>query len=317
MILSGPTGEWTIPVHDTRLEVAADRLTMPDTESEPPPPPPEPEPEPPQPAPTPEPPHDEPPVDTHVEQPTERTTPWWLIAVLVVGAAILIYLNWPGAAQSRELWDDETATSWYVDRSWTDPTILASFGALVAGLVARWAGPIALGIVAGCAVSVIEDGLLILAGGISDDETAAWLGSTAVAAAMTVVLLLAQRPWQWRVWPVAPPAAVMVVAGGILLLVHPLVPHPDGYAFVDVTWLAMLEPFVTVAIAWLALAATLPRARIWLTAAAATYALISIVAAVPALTEGDSPPAFLTALLGNGLVVAGVLSRGWRLRSRP
>ena len=314
VILSGPTGEWTIPVHDTRTEaaVAVAELTMPDTESEPPPPPPEPEPEPPQPAPTPEPPHAEP----HIEQPTEKT-PWWLIAVLVVGAAILIYLNWPGATGSRELWDDELTTSWYVDRSWTDPIFLSSVIALVAGLVARWVGPIALGIVAGCALSVIEDGLLILGGGISDDETTYWLAATAVAVVMVVVLLLVLRPWGWRVWPVPPPATVMVVAGGILLLVHPLVPHPDGYAFLDVTWLALLEPFVTVAIAWLALAATLPRARIVLTAAAATYAVISIVAAVPALTEGDSPPAFLTALLGNGLVVAGVLSREWRLRSHP
>jgi hypothetical protein len=109
----------------------------------------------------------------------------------------------------------------------------------------------------------------------------------------------------------------MIVAGGILLLVHPFVKHPDGYAFFDVTWLAVVEPFVTVAIAWLALAATEIRTRRWLTAAAATYAVLSIVAAVPALTEGDSPPAFLTALLGNALIVAGVFSRGLRLPSHP
>ncbi len=312
VILSGPTGEWTIPVHDTRAEVAVDQMTMPDTESEPPPPPPEPEPEPPQPAPTPEPPHAEP----HAEQPTEKA-PWWLIAVLVVGAAILIYLNWPGEADSRKLWYEENTTGWYVYRSWGDPMMIASFAALVASLAARWAGPVALGIVAGCAASVIEDGLLILGGGMSYDETTYWLGATAVALVMVVVLLIVLWPGSWPMWPVARPAMAMVIAGGILLLVHVFVQHPDGLAFLDVTWLAVVEPFVTVAIAWLALAATAPVARIWLTAAAATYAVISMIAAVPALTEGDSPPAFLTALLGNGLIVAGVLSRELRLPSRP
>jgi uncharacterized caspase-like protein len=335
LIVSGPTGELAIPVHLTVPDVVP-VVTMPDTESEPPPHPPEPEPEPPQPAPTPEPPHvetlvdthAEAPVDTHVETleeahveaPPEKATgapPWGLIAALAVGAAILIYLNWPGPTQTRELWDDEATTGWYVDRSWTDPTILASFGALVASLIARRAGPIALGIVAGCALSVLQDGLLILGGGISDDETAQWIGSVAVTAAMTVALLLVLRPWQWRLWPVPVPATVMVVAGGILLLVHPFVKHPDGYAWFDVTWLALVEPFVTVAIAWLALAATETRTRSWLTAAAATYAVISIVAAIPALTEGSSPPAFLTALLGNGLIAAGVFSRGLRLQLHP
>jgi hypothetical protein len=331
VILSGPTGEWTIPVHDARPDVvdhptmpmSEPALTMPDTESEPPPPPPEPEPDPPQPAPKPEPPHVEPAsvLTKHVEPPGEKATsapPWWLIAVLLVGSAVLIYLNWPGEEYSRKLWYEENSTGWYVYRSWGDPMILASFVALVATLVSRWAGPITLGIVAGCAASVIEDGLLVLGGGISYIETTYWLGATAVAVVMAVVLLVVLWPGSWPMRPVPRPGAVMVVAGGILLLVHPFVQHSeDGMAFFDVTWLAVVEPFVTVAIAWLALAATESRARIWLTAAAATYGVISIVSAVPALTEGDSPPAFLTALLGNGLIVAGVLSRGSRLRSRP
>jgi hypothetical protein len=337
LVLSGPTGQWTIPV----------RLTMPDTESEPPPPPPEPEPQPQPVPPQPEPPHTQPPEPAPQPEPPRAqepapqpeptpppavvaTTPapghgrgtgyvpWWLIAVLIVGSAVLIYLNWPGEADSRKLWYDEDNTGLYVYRSWGDPLILSSFAALVVGLVARWAGPIALGIVAGCAAFVIEHGLLILGGGISGDETTYWLGATAAAAVMAVVLLLVLWPGSWPVWPVAPPAAAMVVAGGILLLVSSLITQPNnGLAFVDVTWLAVLEPFVTVALAWLALAATEARARIWLTAAAATYALISIVSAVPALTEGDSPPAFLTALFGNALVVAGVFSRGLRLQSRP
>ena len=63
------------------------------------------------------------------------TPPWWLIAVLVVGAVILIYLNWPGPeGDPRYLWKDHENTGWYVFRSWHDPEILSSFGALLASL---------------------------------------------------------------------------------------------------------------------------------------------------------------------------------------
>jgi len=358
IVLSGPTGEWTIPV----------RLTMPDTESEPPPPPPEPEPDPPQPAPQPEPPHVETPEENDLEpvlqrapkplpeqpaepQPKKRSepvlqkpaeprpekhsepvlekpagppaekaapaAPWWLIGVLIVGAVILIYLNWPGAADSRFVWKDEDH-SWYVFRTWHDPEIVSSFGALLAALAARWSGPIALGIVAGCVASVIADGLLILGGGISYIETSYWLGATAVAGVMVVVLLIVLWPGRWPMQPVPPAGASLAVAGGILMLMSPLIANPnDGVAFVDVTKLALLEPVVPVALAWLALAATEVRARTWLAATATTYAVISIVAVIPAYTEGTSQAPFLTAVLGNLLVIAGVLSRGLRLQSRP
>jgi len=110
----------------------------------------------------------------------------------------------------------------------------------------------------------------------------------------------------------------VVVAGGILLLISTLITHPsDGLAFYDVTKLALLEPVATVALAWLALAANQARTRTWLTAATATYALIKIVATVPELTEGGSLPAFLTAMFGNLLVVAGVLTPVLRPLSRP
>ncbi|MEV0291870.1 caspase family protein [Kribbella sp. NPDC050820] len=326
VVITGPTTELTIPIHRTTpatplttpptvtatptpvaaAPVAA-ALTMPDTESEPPPPPPEPEPGPPQPQPQPEPPHREPPAGQ---------APWWLIAVLVAGSLILIRLNWPGPTDSRYLWKDADITGWSVVRSWGDPLILASVAALVASLVARWVGPIALGVVAGCVAATIEDGLLVLGAGIAY-ETTAWVAATAVAALMAVVLLVALWPGKWPVWPVTPLAAGLVVAGSILLLIQAFIDQPDGSAFIDVTWLAVFESVVMLAIAWLALAATEARARIWLAAAATTYAVLNVIAVIPALTEGDSPPVFLTGLLGNALVVAGVFSRGLRLRLRP
>ena len=95
------------------------------------------------------------------------------------------------------------------------------------------------------------------------------------------------------------------------------VQHPDGLAFLDVTRLAVVEPFVTVAIAWLALAATAPVARIWLTAAAATYAVISIDRGGPRSDRGGLAACLPDRVARHGLIAAGVLSRGWRLRSLP
>ncbi|MFI6680937.1 caspase domain-containing protein [Kribbella sp. NPDC050470] len=335
VVITGPTAELTVPVRHPTPAVAPTpvaaapapvaatpapvTLTMPDTESEPPPPPPEPEPGPPQPQPQPEPPHREPP---------SGQVPWWLIAVLVVGAALLVYLNWPGETESRKIWYDEANTGWYVYRSSGDPVILSSVAALLAALVARWSGPVALGVVAGCVASLLGDALLVLVGGIASEEstklfglwtneTTAWLLTGAIAAVMAAVLLTLLWPGTWPVWPVPPVPAVLAVAGGILWLASALIPHPDGISFFTVTRLAAVEPFVAAGLVWLAVAATQARTRTWITAAAATYAVIGMVAVIPALTEGDSWPVFLTVQLGSVLFLAALLSRGLRLRLRP
>ncbi|HWD81221.1 MAG TPA: hypothetical protein VG497_20145, partial [Kribbella sp.] len=144
-----------------------------------------------------------------------------------------------------------------------------------------------------------------------------WIAVMLIGVAMAAVLLIVLRPERWRIRPVPVPGAILVGVGGILVLLSGLVNHPDGFAFVDVTLLAVLEPLVVVALAWLALAAVEPRAVTWLTATATTYAVISAIAAVPALTGGDAPIVFLVALLGNALIVVSVLSRVLRLQSHP
>jgi hypothetical protein len=333
VLLTGPTGEWTIPV----------RLTMPDTESEPPPPPPEPEPEPPEPAPQPEPPHVEPPrqkqpepvlqqAPVFLEVPAEPrqvapgpepgdqgapAPPWWLIGVLIVGAVILIRVNWPGAEYSRLLWKDADVTGWRVYRTWYDPVILASFAALVASVVARWSGTVALGVVAGCTVALLQGGLTILAGGISYIETGAWVATAAVAAGMAAVLLIVLRPPSWPLLPVPPPAAVLVVMGVVVMLVGSSIKHSDGISFFTVTPWAVLHPIVAIALAWPALGAVDARARTWLTTAVVTYSLLGIVGTIPALTEGQSAADFLAGVAGNALVAIGVLIPVRRLPSHP
>jgi uncharacterized caspase-like protein len=341
--LAGPAGERVVPV----------RLTVPDTESEPPAPPPEPEPQPePVPAPVPEPPHAEPagakrpaaqpqpaaaqpvaqpqPVaarsqpDAAQSQPLAAALtdsgpqpPWWLIAVLIAGSAFLVLVNWPGAPYSRKLWYDSNQ-GWYLYRTWYDPAIWGSLVALLAAVVARWVGTIALGVVAGCVVAAIEGAILIVGGGISADETSAWVVTAVTAIAIGVVLLIVLKPSVGPLWPVWLPAAGMVVAGGILLVLSAVVPHGDGVSFFMVTPLALLDAIVSVALAWPALAAADARTKTWLTATVVTYSALGILGGVPALTQGHSAADFLTGLFGNALVAIGVLiSLGRRLPSHP
>jgi hypothetical protein len=248
-----------------------------------------------------------------------EVVPWWVVGVLVLGAGLLIFLNWPGEADSTKLWYDPERTGWYVYRSWGDPIMVASIVALLGSLVARWAGPIALGVAAGAVASVLEVSLLILGGGIwlNNTETPwSWLATVGIGLAMAVVLLIALRPGSWRVRPVPVPGAILVVAGSILVATSGLIKEAGGFAFIDVTFLAVLEPLLVLALGWLALAAVEPRAVIWLTAATTTYAAIGTIAALPALDAGY-PANFLTALFGYALVVAGVVSRVLRLQSRP
>jgi caspase domain-containing protein len=230
--------------------------------------------------------------------------PWWVVVVLVVGGVLLVIVNWPGAVDTRRIWSDDSNTGWRVYRSWSDPEILASIAVLVAGLVARWA-PVAMGIALGAVLSIGEDAFLFLAGGLAAEETAEWLVAGFIAFVLAVAVLVVLRP-QPRPWPVRLPAFALIVAGGIVLLVGTMIEHNDGISFSTVTKLALLEPFVVVALGWLAIAAIEARTRTWFIAAAVTYAVISMIAAVPALTEGKSAPDLLAGLLGNLLVIGGV-----------
>jgi hypothetical protein len=234
---------------------------------------------------------------------------WWVVGGLAVGALLLFLMSVPGAAESRTVWSDEANTGWRVYRTWHEPEILGSVVAFVMSLVAGWSrrwAILALGIVAGCVVAVLENGVLILGGGIAGQEVGVWVAATAVAAGMTVVLLAVLRPRGLRLWPVDLPAAAFVVAGAVLLFINAGIRHPDGISFLDVTKLAPLEAFVVLSLGWLALAAVEPKTRLWLSATTSTYVLISIVASIPALTDGHSEPAFLTSVAGNVLAAVGM-----------
>ena len=151
------------------------------------------------------------------QPPAKSVVPWWLVGVLVVGGGVLVWLNWPGPTDTRKIWYSSD-TGWYVYRSWGDPEIWASIGALVGALVARPAGrwaPVVLGVVLGCAASVLEDGVLILGSRIDDSEGRIWLAATAIAAVMSIAIVFVLRPARWPLRPVQPPAAMLVVAGGI------------------------------------------------------------------------------------------------------
>jgi uncharacterized caspase-like protein len=244
--------------------------------------------------------------------PPRRPVPWWVVAALVVGAVLLLIVNWPGAAESRRVWSDDSNTGWRTFRSWSDPEMVASLILLATSLALRWAGRwslVLLGIALGCTGSIGEDGVLILAGGLSDEETAEWLTAGLIVFVLTILLLVILKPPRPALRPVPLPPLALIVAGGIILLISATIKHSDGISFTTVTKLAFLEPVVTVLLGWLTIAATDLRTRLWLTATTITYAVISMIATIPALTEGNSAPVLLTGLLGNLLVITGVAAR--------
>ena len=188
---------------------------------------------------------------------------------------------------------------------------------MLASLLARGAGTVALGVVAGCAVSLIQGGLLILGAGLTYIETGTWLATTAVAVVLAAALLIALRPRSWPLQPVPPPAAAIAVGGVALMLVSPSIKHSDAISFFDVTPLAALHAIVALGLAWSALAAVEARTKLWLTAATVTYSVIGIVGAIPAWSEGHSPADFLTGAAGNALIAIAVLIPVRRPQSHP
>ncbi|MEV6414430.1 caspase family protein [Kribbella sp. NPDC051718] len=245
---------------------------------------------------------------------------WWVVGVLVLGGVLLVVVNWPGVAESRRVWSDDSNTGWRTFRGWSDPEMVASVVALGVGLGVRWAGRwslVLLGIALGCVGAIGEDGVLILAGGLAAEETAEWLVAGLIVFVMTIVLLVALKLPRPVLGPVQLPAAALIVAGGIVLVISATIKHSDGISFLTVTKLALLEPVVIVALGWLTIAATDVRTRTWLTATTITYAIIGMIAVVPALTEGDSVPVLLTGLLGDLLVIAGVATAARRPQTLP
>jgi hypothetical protein len=151
---------------------------------------------------------------------------------------------------------------------------------------------------------MVGDAAVILGAGMSYMDTRIWVQAAFVATAMAVAILAVLRPQRMPLLPVPPVPAILVVAGGILLVISAVIKHSDGVSFLIVTRLALLEPLIIVVIAWFALIAE-PRSRPWLTATAVTYAIIGMIAVIPAYTEGGSAPVLLTCLIGNALVIAG------------
>ncbi|HEU4947031.1 MAG TPA: caspase family protein [Kribbella sp.] len=237
-----------------------------------------------------------------------RATPWWAIGALIVGALVLVILNWPGSTESSKAWYDESGTGWYTYRSRTDPWILASVVALVAALAVRWSGRwarLVLGVVGGCMVFLLENGVVILGARIPYDSAAEWVATTTVAAALLGVLLVVLRLRVRPLWPVQPSGAALVLAGAALLVLSTTIKHDDGYSFLTVTKLGLLTPLLTVALAWPVLATSSRAAtRLPVAVAVSTYSLIGMVSVVPAWTMDAAGSVLLTVLIGHTLVLA-------------
>jgi len=335
VVLSGPTGECQIPVRA--------RFPMPEPQPEPEPPvSPEPRPTPPgvrdtQPPPSqpewppPEwfpPPGPEPNSTGEQADPDPSATspprvpappPWWLVAVLIVGALALTVLNWPGA-EPRNGWYDESNTHWNVESNWRISWIWASITTLFAALVVRWTGrhaSLVLGVVAGCATSLGVDGLVYLAGGLANN-VGSWSATLLISAAMIAAIWSVVRPTVWASWSVHPVGAGLVLVGGALYLVSGAIDHNDGTSWFSVTKMGVVEPFFLAVLAWAALAAPRgSRSRAFLLATAATCVafnvidlglgkLGTVISFIQGSTDSGSEYAYLTGLAASALVLAGI-----------
>jgi hypothetical protein len=235
-------------------------------------------------------------------------TPWWAVAALTVGAAILIRLNWPGSYESRFAWHDDES-GWHVYRSPYDPYILASClalaGALLTPVVGR-GGKLALCVVAGSGVFLAIDGATYLLGGIAADQVGSWIGSLVIGAGMAATALTVAKPAFRPVGPVSRPGVALVVAGGLLLVGSPSVSY-SGVSFLAVSRGAgILGPLVLVALAWLALAVRDGATQLLLGTALGTAMLLTVVDVVPAWIN-DLPAIFALELVGCVSLLAGLV----------
>ncbi|GAA1874349.1 caspase, EACC1-associated type [Asanoa iriomotensis] len=242
---------------------------------------------------------------TSAAAPARERLPWWLVAGLILAAAGLVILNWPGTDHTRIAWNDPD-TSWIGFRRPWDPFIVGSFlvlaGALAGALVA---GRRALGVVAGSGLFLAVDGVVILLGGVADVHWPTWSATAAVGAVVAAVTAVVARPVRQRPHRVDRPAGTLVLAGGVLVVAHVSV-DLDGITWLMVSkGLGILAALVVVTLSWLVLSAGDPRTRTFLAGAAGTYVVLA------ALDNGESwsgglPAAFVIGMIGYALVLVGL-----------
>ena len=310
LTVTGPTGEVVLPVEvEVRLAAPARSASQPPEHAPAPasapasalesPPVPEPEPEStPQPTPL---------ADAAVG-PGARTAAvrlWVASAVLAAAVAGLFVLTWPGSTDSRLAWSDSD-TGWHVFRTPLDTLlcVLAFAAAVAAPLLGRGAR-IALGIVAGCGISLAVTGLIILIGGISADQFGTWIWTTLACAGITAVAWFAVQPDLGLGARLNRSAVALIVVGGLLELVSQCITY-GGVSFLAITHgMMILDPLTAVTVAWLAIAVADRATGLILGVAEGTAIAVEIIGYL-SVWAVDQHLNFLLHEGGSALLLAGI-----------
>ncbi|GIF75935.1 caspase family protein [Asanoa siamensis] len=232
----------------------------------------------------------------------------WLVAALLAGVAALIVVNWP--VDGRLSWrDDDPDTGWRMFRRATDPYIVGSLlalgGTLTAALSRGATRRFGLGVLAGGGLFLAGIGLIILLGGVADDQTWAWSVTVPVAAALVAAAILQARPIALRARPANPLATILVVVGGGFAVAHIAV-GLNGVTWLGVTsGVGVAGPPAVTALALLALFAADEPTRAFLTVAVGTDVLLSALDNAESWSNGLHS-AFVLGMTGYALLLAGL-----------
>lgn len=250
----------------------------------------------------------------------------FLEALLVLAAIPLCVANRPGNPGQFKIFSDGDS-GWYAYRSWHDAYVLSCALLLAAAVVAvvvalarravvGTALPrrVALGVVAGAAVFLADDGFTYLVLGFVGDQRGRWTATTLLAVAALVAVASAVRP---RLVPASRPGPalwVMCALAAGLSVWNELIGLPDGgssavHVFGPVVLLGHL---VTLGLVVAALTASDLRDRAFWTAAASTMTIVFLYSTY----EWQQSDAFVdhaAVMLPATLLYLGAMA--WRLRA--
>jgi TIR domain len=104
---------------------------------------------------------------------TPSGIPLWVPPALVVVALLLVWVNWPGQAESLYAWKDHNLSGLYAYRAWNDDLFWGPVILLI-GAVGAAFSRLLVGLALGAAAYTAGTATTILAGGLAADQTGAW-----------------------------------------------------------------------------------------------------------------------------------------------
>jgi hypothetical protein len=231
---------------------------------------------------------------------------WWAIGLLVGAGMVLVAYTDPNPSGTIYAWKNYEY-GWYLKRTNGDPYMLGTLVVLVGAAVARW-WRVALGAAVGAAAFLASIALVYLSAGLTGTvgSTDAWVATLLMATGVLVVGWFAAGVTLTPRRPVPAPAIALLAAGVLLSLLGNAVEY-NGASWLKVSnGLGLLSSLALAAMGALTLLVVPggPTSR-FITAAAVTFVVLSLVNSFPLLPAGV-PQAFAITLAGYVLFTGGV-----------